>query len=85
MFVYSFKASKRQIISMILCAVMLIAVLVLRYYGRSERVGRDICRLTEATMTKGQLFKNLGYDIDSQSPTVRKCLFPMSLTRFSRV
>ena len=28
MFVYSFKASKRQIISMILCVIMLIAVLV---------------------------------------------------------
>ena len=77
MFVYSFRASKRQIISIILCVVMLIAILVvaiawpLGIYRRKRT-----SRLAGGNQERVAFLTGLGYEIDSQSPTVKEVLIP---------
>ena len=78
MFVYSFKASKRQIISMILCAVMLIAVLVVAILWPLGSASAETFKPVDGSNNdeRTAYLKNLGYDIDSQSPTVKEVLIP---------
>lgn len=78
MFVFSFKTSKKQLISIILCVVILIAVLltaILWPFGKasaqtySPAVGRDDKeRITFLT--------DLGYQVDSKTPEVKEVLIP---------
>ena len=78
MFVFSFKTSKKQILSMLVCVLILIGVLIAAIVwpsgGRAAEtlspvVGRDdeqrIAFLTE-----------LGYAVDSETPAVKEVLIP---------
>lgn len=78
MFVFSIKTSKRQIVSMILCVVMLVAVLLVAilwpFGGASAQtyspvVGKD-------DKERIAFLTDLGYKIDSQLPTVKEVLIP---------
>ncbi len=78
MFVWSFKASKRQIISMITCAVMLIAVLVVAIMWPLGDASAD----TYAPVAGGKdeeriaFLTKLGYELDTQNPEVKEILIP---------
>jgi hypothetical protein len=78
MFVYSFKASKRQIISMILCVVMLIAVLVVAIMWPLGDVSAETYKPVGGGSDEERIafLTGLGYEIDSQSSKVKEILIP---------
>ncbi len=78
MFVYSFKASKRQIISMILCAIMLIAVLLVAILWPLGKASAETYKpvMGSSNDERVAFLKGLGYEIDIQNPTVKEVLIP---------
>ncbi|HBT63352.1 MAG TPA: DUF4830 domain-containing protein [Ruminococcaceae bacterium] len=78
MFVYSFKASKRQIISMILCVIMLIAVLVVAILWPFGNASAETFQPAGGSTNDERIafLTGLGYEIDSGSPTVKEVLIP---------
>ncbi|HPU58773.1 MAG TPA: DUF4830 domain-containing protein [Candidatus Avimonas sp.] len=78
MFVYSFKASKRQIISMILCIIMLIAVLVVAIIWPIRDASAETFKPVGGGSNEERMafLTGLGYEIDSESPTVKEVLIP---------
>ena len=78
MFVYSFRASKRQIISIILCVVMLIAVLVVTIAWPLGDISAETYKPAGGGSNQERVafLAGLGYEIDSQSPTVKEVLIP---------
>ena len=78
MFVYSFKASKKQIVSMILCAVMLIAVLVVAIFCSTGNASAQTYQPVKGNNENDRVtfLTGLGYEIDTSAPTVREILIP---------
>ncbi|MDD2361383.1 MAG: DUF4830 domain-containing protein [Oscillospiraceae bacterium] len=78
MFVYSFKASKRQIISMILCAIMLIAVLIVAIIWPLGKTSAETYKPVQGSSNDERVafLKALGYEIDTQNPVVKEVLIP---------
>ncbi|MDD3693262.1 MAG: DUF4830 domain-containing protein [Oscillospiraceae bacterium] len=78
MFVYSFKASKKQIVSMILCAVMLIAVLVVAIFCSTGNASAQTYQPVKGDNENNRIafLTGLGYEIDTSAPTVREILIP---------
>jgi hypothetical protein len=78
MFVYSFKASKRQIISMILCVVMLIAVLVVAILWPLGSASAETFEPVGGNSNDERVafLKDLGYEIDAKASTVKEVLIP---------
>lgn len=78
MFVVSFKASKRQLVSMIVCVIMLIAViLVAILWPLGSASAQTYVPVTGSNDSERVAFlTKLGYEIDSQSPEVKEVLIP---------
>lgn len=78
MFVYSFKASKRQIVSMILCVIMLIAVLLVAILWPLGNASAQTYQPVKGGSENERIafLTGLGYEIDAKTPTVKEILIP---------
>lgn len=80
MFVYSFKATRRQIFSMILCVIMLIAVVVVAILwpvgGASAAAWKPAAGGSEDERVA--FLTRLGYEVEASQASVREVLIPDS-------
>lgn len=79
MFVYTFKASRRQIVSMIFCVLVLIAVLVVAILwplggGTSAETFKPAAAGSDNERIA--FLSNLGYEVEVSSATVKEVLIP---------
>ena len=78
MFVYSIKTSKKQILSMLVCVVMLIAILIVVIaWPGGETSAQTFSPVAAADDTERIGFlRDLGYEVTPQSVEVREVLIP---------
>lgn len=78
LFVFSVKTSKKQIISLILCVVMLIAILVVVAVWPSSEASAQIYQPVSARddVERVGFLRSLGYEVDAASAEVREVLIP---------
>ncbi len=77
MFVFSFKTSKKQILSMLVCVLVLIAVLIIAIVWPSGGAAETLSPMVgKDDQQRIAFLTDLGYTVDSESPTVREVLIP---------
>lgn len=78
MFVFSFKTSKRQIVSMICCVVMLVAVILVIIFWPFGGATADTYSPVGGQSDKERIafLTDLGYQVDSKAPEVKEVLIP---------
>lgn len=83
MFVYSIKTSKKQILSMLVCVVMLIAILIVVIaWPGGESSAQTFSPVAAADDTERIGFlRELGYEVTPQSVEVREVLIPDEFRR----
>lgn len=77
MFVFSVKTSRKQLLSLGLCILMLIAILVVAVAWPSSstaQTGADVAAKDETQRL--QFLKSLGYEVEPQHTEVREVLIP---------
>ena len=78
MFVFSFKTSKKQILSMLICVLALIAVLVIAVVWPSGGAAAETLSpvVGKDDQQRIAFLTDLGYTVDSEAPSVREVLIP---------
>ena len=76
-FVFSFKTSKKQILSMLICVLVLIAVLVIAVVWPSGGAAETLSPLGgQDDQQRIAFLTELGYTVDPGTPSVREVLIP---------
>ena len=78
MFVYSFKTSKKQLVSMLLCVVFLVAILLVVMFWPGGESAAETFQPVEAADDGGRVsfLGSLGYVVTPESVVVREILIP---------
>ena len=78
MFVFSVKTSKRQIVSMIFCVVLLIVVLIVAIAWPFGKASAQTYTPVEGSTDDQRVafLTSLGYEVDAKNPSVKEVLIP---------